>query len=65
MSIQKDLEGLINEAYDAMELVREKLIAIGELNADLQDLIGGKASVFSAANNALDEIYLDIEDLDA
>lgn len=63
MSIQKDRERLINEAMDAFETVREKL---GELmDIGVKEVIENNASKFVDVNNALDDIYSAIEDLDA
>ena len=62
MSTKKDLEGLINEAIDAMETVRQKLFEIGQLN---EDLVASRASKFVNANEALNDILSDIESLDA
>lgn len=62
MSIQKDLERLINEAMDAMDEVRAKLNAIQQIN---NDLVAPYASKFVDANEALNDILANIEDLDA
>jgi|HubBroStandDraft_3_1064219.scaffolds.fasta_scaffold00002_69 hypothetical protein len=65
MSIQKDMERLVNEAMDAMETVREKLMDLIELNPALGTIVNDSASAFVKANTALEDILSAVEDIDA
>jgi len=64
MSAQKDMERLVNEAIDAMDTVREKLLDLMELSPGLSEIINANASKFVNANTALEDILSAVEDID-